>query len=169
MLVRFNNEMTCHVQQHNKDISTHQGRYLDLKLYPELASGLPEAREWPALGEFVGAINKCEAFCTCGCTASGITPGGHEAPFVDIAFADKRLRTSPGANEKLSSKLLELDGATIADDFIVELCNCSATFCQYPFGAGHRPSDDRDRDILEGQDLFALGHALGLPGPGFEC
>ncbi len=88
MIVRFNNQMSCQVRQYNQDISTHQGRYIDLKQYPERANDLPEAKEWPALGEFVEAVNRCRAFRTSGCTASGTTEGGYTAPFVDVAFED---------------------------------------------------------------------------------
>ena len=80
MLVRFNELMACQVRQFSLDVSKKQGRYLDLKLHPEHAAELPEANEWPALGEFIEAINRCNAFRTSGCMASGITPGGAPGP-----------------------------------------------------------------------------------------
>lgn len=127
MIVRFNNQTTCQVNQHNRDISAHQGRYIDLKQYPERANELPEAKEWPALGAFVEAVNRCRTFRTSGCTASGATEGGHDAPFVDIAFADSLVQLSPAAYRQLSNELLELDGSDVAGDFVVELCDCNAT------------------------------------------
>lgn len=127
MIVRVNNSMTCEIKQHNNDISVHQGKYIDLKEHPERADELPEAKEWPELGVFIASINKCKEFRTCGCTASGITVGGHEAPFVDIAFEDKRLRDLSIAIHDLSDRIRALDGMNVAGDFLLELCDCSAT------------------------------------------
>ena len=87
MEVRFNGEMSCQIRQLNSDVSDRRGKYLDLKTYPDRAGELPEARIWPAVGAFIGDVNRINSFQTFGCTAEGVTPGGHEAPFVDIAFA----------------------------------------------------------------------------------
>lgn len=127
VIVRVNNSMTCEIRQHNNDISIHQGKYIDLKEQPERANELPEAKEWPELGAFVAAINKCNEFRTCGCTASGITEGGYEAPFVDIAFQDTRVQNSPNAIQNLSQRLCALNGMSVAGDYVLELCDCSAT------------------------------------------
>ena len=40
---------------------------------------------------------------------------------------------------------------------------------QCPLGGGRRASADGDQRVLVGQDLFAAGHAVGLPGSGPEC
>lgn len=54
-----------------KDVSTTRGKYIDLKNEPGRAVELPEAREWPAFGDFIEAINRCPAFRTAGCATDG--------------------------------------------------------------------------------------------------
>jgi len=93
----------------------------------EAVNELPEAKEWPALGNFVKAINRLEQFRTCGCTASGRTEGGYEAPFVDIAFDDQRLWNSSAAYDHLSAHFVNLHETDTAGQFVLELCGCGAT------------------------------------------
>jgi hypothetical protein len=126
VLVKFNEAMSCQVRQFSEDVSASQGRYLDLKLHPEQAAELPEAKEWPALGAFIGAVNKCDGFRTSGCMVAGNTPGGHPAPYVDIYLDNHATRVSPSAVQKLVSALKELNDRTIMPTFVLELCNAAA-------------------------------------------
>jgi hypothetical protein len=123
VIVRFNEVMACQVRQFSNDVSANQGRYLDLKLHPEQATELPEAREWPALGEFIAAVNMTDGFRTSGCMASGVTPGGHPAPYVDIYLDQPLTRKSPKALRKLASALEQLTDGTTVPNFILELCS----------------------------------------------
>jgi hypothetical protein len=127
VIVRFNKVMACKVRQVASDVSASRGRYLDLKLNPEQAADLPEAKEWPALGEFIEAVNRCEGFCTSGCTASGVTPGGHEAPYVDIYLSHPLARMSPAAVQKLVSELEKLNDKRTLRGFVLELCDSTAS------------------------------------------
>jgi len=127
MKVRYNQEMTCGVYQHNRDISAHQGQWIDLKQFPERAGEMPEAKAWPALGKFVADINRDTPFRTTGCTAHGKTPGGHNAPFVDIAFDDVRLRGSENAHHQLQEEIRWLDGSGMAKQLILEICDCDVS------------------------------------------
>ena len=81
------------------------------------------ARSWRLLAD----VNRLALFRTCGCTALGKTPGGHEAPFVDISFTDLSLATSESTHERLQSQLLTLDGVDVAQSFTLELCKSDAT------------------------------------------
>jgi hypothetical protein len=45
MLVRTNQLTSCQIYQLNKATSAKRGKYLDLKLKPERAHELPEAKE----------------------------------------------------------------------------------------------------------------------------
>lgn len=126
MKVRYNNEMTCGVFQHNRDISAHQGQWIDLKQFPDRACEMPEAKAWPGLGKFVADINRDTPFRTTGCTAHGKTPGGHDAPSVDIAFDDQRLRGSENAHHQLQEDIRWLDGSGMAKQLTVEMCDCNA-------------------------------------------
>lgn len=126
MRVCFNTSMSCSVIQRNKDVSATRGRYRDLKAEPEKAHELPEASDWPALGSFIEEINRCEAFRTTGCMAMGVTPGGHSAPYVDVAFADTMVCKSPAVCVMLASRLLELDDPSTNGGLTLELCPSEA-------------------------------------------
>src|SRR5688500_14842802 len=117
MRVRQNEEMHCRINQHNRELSAQQGKYIDLKAEPDRACELPEAKDWPALGAFTSSLNRCPLFATTGCTAAGKTVGGHEAPFVDISFADRELAGSEVARKRLKERLSTLDAETSSPDF----------------------------------------------------
>ena len=121
MLVKI--VVPCCSQQHKQGGGAHWRRHLDLKAHPERASELPEAKEWPALGDFVEAINRCSAFRTCGCAASS---SFSEVPFVDIAFNEPQLRASAAVYRQLSNQIHRLDGTNIVESFAVELSTISA-------------------------------------------
>jgi hypothetical protein len=97
MIVRFNTTPYC-VQQYAEDVSDKQGKYIDLKQQPERASELPEANEWPAFGDFLEQINRCEAFRTVGCSLDCPfdcdAPDDGQAPFVEIALDHEMIRNS---------------------------------------------------------------------------
>ncbi len=122
MLVRI--VTPCCSPEREQGDGAHPGRHLDLKAHPELASELPEAKEWPALGNFVEAINRCSDFRTCGCA---VPMSRDEVPFVDIAFYAPKLTTSRDVCRKLSDQLCRLDGNDIAGRFSVELSIVNAT------------------------------------------
>jgi hypothetical protein len=126
VIVQFNEVMACKVRQFSNGVSANQGRYLDLKLHPEQAAELPEAKEWPALGQFIAAVNRAGGFRTSGCMATGVTPGGHPAPYVDIFLDQPLTRTSPKALRKLASALEELNDGTTVPNLTLELCNSAA-------------------------------------------
>ena len=121
MLVKI--VVPCCSQQHKQGGGAHWRRHLDLKAHPERASELPEAKEWPALGDFVEAINRCSAFRTCGCAASS---SFSEVPFVNIAFNEPQLRASAAVYRQLSNQIHRLDGTNIVESFAVELSTISA-------------------------------------------
>lgn len=125
MHVRFEEEMVCAIFQHSRDISEKQGKYIDAKLEPERIGELPEAREWPALGEFLLGINRTNLFRTTGCNSNyDEVEGGHAAPFVDIALDDPRLRLSEEACSKMRDKLVALDSNPAADGLVIEYPSC---------------------------------------------
>lgn len=125
MIIRFA-DTSCRIQQHSYDKSANQGRYIDLKTEPNRTCELPEAREWAELGEFIESVNRLPQFRTCGCMASGSTPGGHAAPFVDISFDHVDLRQSTQVIRTLANRLCELTITDPTDDFVLELCESSA-------------------------------------------
>jgi hypothetical protein len=128
MRVQFREEMVCSIFQHGRDISAKQGKYVDLKLEPERVGELPEAKEWPALAEFLAQLNMTNVFRTTGCNSNDDqVPGGHAAPFVDVALDDPRLRTSEEACAQMREKLLSLDGSPTAEGLLVELVQSEAT------------------------------------------
>ena len=128
MQVRFEEEMVCAIFQHSRDISEKQGKYIDVKLEPERIGELPEAKEWPALGQLLNGINRTNLFRTTGCNSNyDEVPGGHAAPFVDVALDDPRLRHSEEACSKLREKLVALDGHAAADGLVIELVQSEAT------------------------------------------
>ncbi len=94
-----------------------QGRRINLKHEPDRSAELPEAVEWPALGEFVGQVNRRSLFQTTGCKASSRTPGGLAHPFVDLAFSDEVLAHSEKAYARLRDQLLTLRESRSAPDF----------------------------------------------------
>jgi hypothetical protein len=126
MLVEFNEVMACQVRQFTNNVSANQGKYLDLKRDPDRAAELPEAKEWPAFGNFIAAINTCEGFRTSGCMVNGLTPGGHPAPYVDVFFDNAKVRASQSPLRRLAAELLELNDATSLPKFKLELCNSEA-------------------------------------------
>jgi hypothetical protein len=127
MLVKFAESMSCQVRQLNKNVNANRGRYLDLKAHPEQAADLPEARDWPVLGRFIEAINRCNGFRTSGCMVDGVTPGGHKAPYVDIAFADEPASVSRSTCRQLAGQLLLLNDPNTLGGFTLELCDSEAT------------------------------------------
>jgi len=128
MEVRFEGEMVCAIFQHSRDISAKQGKYVDMKLEPERIGELPEAKEWPALGEFLVAVNMTNLFRTTGCSSNyDQVEGGHAAPFVDVALDDPRLRPSEEACAQMREKLLSLDGNPTAEGLVIELVQSEAT------------------------------------------
>jgi hypothetical protein len=122
MQVRFEQLMSCQINQFNREISAKQGMYVDLKQHPTAIHTLPEAKEWPKFGQFIGDLNVRTPFQTTGCMASGNTPGGHKAPFVDVAFADG-LRFSEEARSHFKSWLLDLHGRPEAPHLVLEVCD----------------------------------------------
>ena len=142
MLVKI--VVPCCSQQHKQGGGAHWRRHLDLKAHPERASELPEAKEWPALGDFVEAINRCSAFRTCGCAASS---SFSEVPFVDIAFNEPQLRASAAVYRQLSNQIHRLDGTNIVESFAVELSTISANL--------------PDREEISALRIWLLGDAMG--------
>ena len=62
MKVAFNEQMACQVLTSAWKMSAHkQGRYVDLKAHPDRTAELPEAKEWPALGEFIAGVNRSKS------------------------------------------------------------------------------------------------------------
>jgi hypothetical protein len=126
MRVRYNAELLCKLNQHDRTISAQQGRYVDLKFFPERAIELPESHDWPALGSFIEAVNRCAAFRTTGCQSLDDSHDHSEGAFVEIAFDDPRLRLSGRARAEFQNALLTLDGHEVAGDFVVELRDCGS-------------------------------------------
>src|SRR5262245_645985 len=127
MQVRFEEEMVCAIYQHSRDISEKQGKFVDVKLEPDRIGELPEAKEWPAMGEFLVAVNRTNLFRTTGCNSNNNpVAGGHAAPFVDIAIDDTRLSHSEEACSKMRERILALDGNAAADGLVIEMVQSEA-------------------------------------------
>ncbi len=132
MNVAVNQEMVCQVSLRKQAASEHEGAFVDLKKSPERVLELPEARDWPAFGKFLADINRLADWRTSGSKAIGKTPGGHDAPFVDVAFCDPVVAQSENAQAVFRSAICELNDITsIAPDLTIELC---ASLGMYPDG-----------------------------------
>jgi len=129
MRVRLANEDSCVVQS-EKGVDGEQGPHLDLKMYPERADEIPEAKAWPALGRFVEAINRTATFQTTCCNDRG-RDCGHKAAFVALDFDDPRLRGLGFAHMTLQQVLMTLDGHNAGSDLVVEIAYCKTTTTKY--------------------------------------
>ncbi|HEY2839555.1 MAG TPA: hypothetical protein VGJ26_10415 [Pirellulales bacterium] len=111
------------------DVSDSQGRYVDLRKSPDRVTELPEAKSWPAFGEFLQSINTTKAFRTFGCAVSGMQQANvcADVTWVDVAFDDERLRWGScgfHANEHFQKALFALNGLPEGGDLVIELLHC---------------------------------------------
>ena len=149
-----------------------RARYYDLKRQPELLALIEEARELPALGEFLVAANspggpfetaKCDAWST-----SEIRPEeeifGFPCKFgsyVDLLYSDERRFSFPAHEELVrgwTSLLGKVPEIPASAEFLVRRCHFQEVgrdgfyVTQYTFGYGE--------DVAQARTQWAIGLKL---------
>jgi hypothetical protein len=119
----------CYLYQFDTDQHADWGKYIDLKSEPDRSSELPEVKEWPAFGDFLRDINRCEAVRTVGCGLNAPMPDDRKfrLPFVEVVLNHPLAEHSPRAVSRLCDVLLtKLDQPAKAQNAGVELTRSTA-------------------------------------------